>query len=77
MPIYVDAEKLEKDGWSASRTYPQDAKTMVYETKKLTDFPTTDEEKIATDFCMKRGLVMVTIGSWETLLAYYQRGTGL
>ena len=42
MPRYIDAEKLEKDGWSASRTYPQDAKTMVYETKKLTDFPTAD-----------------------------------
>lgn len=42
MPRYVDAEKLEKDGWSASRTYQQDAKTMVYETKKMTDFPTAD-----------------------------------
>lgn len=39
MPKYIDAEKLEKDGWSASRTYQQDAKTMVYETKKMTDFP--------------------------------------
>ena len=42
MPKYIDAEKLEKDGWSASRTYQQDAKTMVYETKKMTDFPTAD-----------------------------------
>ena len=42
MPRYIDAEKLEKDGWSASRTYQQDAKTMVYETKKMTDFPTAD-----------------------------------
>lgn len=42
MPRYIDAEKLEKDGWSASRIYQQDAKTMVYETKKMTDFPTAD-----------------------------------
>lgn len=42
MPRYIDAEKLEKDGWSASRTYQQDVKTMVYETKKMTDFPTAD-----------------------------------
>lgn len=41
-PRYIDAEKLEKDGWSASRTYRQDEKTMVYETKKMTDFPTAD-----------------------------------
>ena len=42
MSRYIDTEKLEKDGWSASRTYQQDAKTMVYETKKLTDFPAAD-----------------------------------
>lgn len=42
MQKYINAEKLEKDGWSASRTYPQDAHTMVYETKKMTDFPTAD-----------------------------------
>lgn len=42
VPRYIDAEKLEKDGWSASRTYQQDVKTMVYETKKMTDFPTAD-----------------------------------
>lgn len=45
MPRYIDAEKLEKDGWSASRTYQQDVKTMVYETKKMTDFPTADVVK--------------------------------
>ena len=42
MARYIDAEKLEKKGWSASRTYPQDAHTMVYETKKMTAFPTAD-----------------------------------
>jgi len=42
MARYIDAEKLETDGWSASRTYQQDATTMVYETKKLTDLPTAD-----------------------------------
>lgn len=42
MPRYIDAEKLEKDGWSVSRIYQQDAKTMIYEIKKITDFPTAD-----------------------------------
>ena len=42
MARYIDAEKLDNDGWSASRTYPQDAHTMVYETKKMTDFPAAD-----------------------------------
>lgn len=46
MGRYIDAEKLEKDGWSASRTYPQDAHTMVYETKKMTDFPTADVAEV-------------------------------
>lgn len=46
MARYIDAEKLEKEGWSASRTYPQDAHTMVYETKKMTDFPTADVVEI-------------------------------
>lgn len=48
MARYIDAEKLEKKGWSASRIYPQDAHTMVYEKKKMTDFPTADvvERKI-------------------------------
>lgn len=46
MPKYIDAEKLEKDGWSASRTYQQDAKTMVYETKKMTEFPAADVEEV-------------------------------
>lgn len=42
MDKYINATKLAKEGWSASRTYPQDAHTMVYETKKLTDFPPVD-----------------------------------
>lgn len=42
MPRYIDAVKLENDGWSASRTYQQDTHTMVYETNKMTDFPTED-----------------------------------
>ena len=42
MDKYINATKLAKEGWSASRTYPQDAHTMVYETKKLTEFPGVD-----------------------------------
>lgn len=38
----IDADALDRDGWSATRTYPKDNCTMVYETKKLTDFPAAD-----------------------------------
>lgn len=46
MARYIDAEKLEKDGWSASRIYRQDPITMVHETKKMTDFPTADVAEV-------------------------------
>ena len=42
MPKYIDAETLEKEGWWLSRAYQQDATTNVFETKKMTDFPTVD-----------------------------------
>ena len=59
MARYIDAEKLEKNGWSASRTYPQDAKTMVYETKKMTDFPTADVVEVVRCKDCKHLLVMI------------------
>ena len=42
MSKYIDADALDKDGWTASRTYSEDNHTMTYEVKKLTDFPTAD-----------------------------------
>ena len=42
MPRYIEAEKLEKEGWFAARNYQRDEKTMVFESKKMTDFPAAD-----------------------------------
>ena len=42
MSKYIDADALDRDGWTASRTYSEDNHTMTYEVKKLTDFPTAD-----------------------------------
>lgn len=41
----IDADPLEQAGYILTRTYQQDAKTMVYETKKLSDVPTVQLER--------------------------------
>lgn len=73
MPKYIDAEKLEKDGWWLSRAYQQDATTNVYETKKITDFPIADVvEVVRCKDCKHRfddeelGMVMCpnVVGLW-------------
>ena len=39
---YIDADRLEKDGWSMQRTYKSSATEMVCEMKNPTDFPAAD-----------------------------------
>lgn len=41
----IDADALEREGWSLHRTFQKDARTMVYETKKPSDFPTIEPER--------------------------------
>lgn len=41
----IDADALEREGWSLSRTFQKDECTMVYEVKKPSDFPTIEERK--------------------------------
>lgn len=41
----IDADALEQAGYILTRTYQQDAKTMVYETKKLSDVPSVQAER--------------------------------
>ena len=36
-------------------------------------FLTVDEENIAIEYCMKRCLVMITMDTYEKLIAYYNR----
>ena len=40
----IDADALVKDGYVLHRTYQQDKKTMVYETKRIEDVPTVQIE---------------------------------
>ena len=42
MSKYIDADKLEKDGWSMQRIRQVSLTEMVYEVKKPTDFPAAD-----------------------------------
>lgn len=46
MRKYIDADKLEKDGWSMVRIRQASPTEMVYETKKPTDFPAADVAEV-------------------------------
>ena len=45
MSRLIDADVLEREGWSLSRNRQMDEKTMVYEVKKPTDFPPVEPER--------------------------------
>ena len=42
MSKYINADRLEKDGWSMVRIRQASPTEMVYETKKPTNFPAAD-----------------------------------
>ena len=46
----IDADALEREGWSLSRNRQVDYKTMVYEVKKPTEFPTIEPERKTDNF---------------------------
>jgi len=52
MSKYIDAEQLEKDGWTMQRTYQSSPTEMTCEMKKPTDLPSAD-------------VVEVRHGRWE------------
>jgi len=41
----IDADALEQDGWCMSRIVQINEKTMEYQTRKPTDFPTIEPKK--------------------------------
>ena len=45
MSWLIDADALEREGWSLSRNRQVDEKTMVYEVKKPTNFPPVEPER--------------------------------
>lgn len=40
----IDADSLEKEGWSLHRTYQKDKTTMVYEVKAISEINTAQSE---------------------------------
>lgn len=44
MSRLIDADALERDGWSLQRTYRKDKETMVYEVKAISEIPTAQPE---------------------------------
>ena len=68
IPSVLIDERIE---WTAAR------EAILRCAKGVAAIPTADEEKIAIEYCMKNGLVMITIDSYETLMAYYDRINGL
>ena len=46
MSRLMDADALEREGWSLCRTYQKDKDTMVYEVKKPSDFPTINTAEL-------------------------------
>ena len=46
MSKYIDADKLEKNGWNIHRTRQASSTEMVYEVKKPTDFPAADVAEV-------------------------------
>ena len=40
----IDADALEREGWSLCRNYQKDKNTMVYETKSIAEIPTAQPE---------------------------------
>ena len=40
----IEADALEREGWSLYRNYKQDKNTMVYEAKSIVEIPTAQPE---------------------------------
>lgn len=51
MSRLIDANALEKDGWTMHRIVQVDKETMSYQTKKPTDFPAIEPEIVRCKDC--------------------------
>ena len=69
MPRYIDAD------WLLDRAVPMGWSSPKWVSDIVINYaPTIDEEEIAAEYCMKRCLVMITMDTYEKLIAYYNRG---
>lgn len=65
----IDADTLERMGYVLTRTYKQDKKTMVYETKKLSDVPSVELDKKGRWIPCSERLPLAEYGESDTVLA--------
>ena len=56
MARYIDADKLEKDGWMLVRTYSINPQNMCYESKSIDEIPTADVRENVRGEWIQRGL---------------------
>lgn len=82
MPRYIDADAIKRDfqEWQNLFSWEDGATERAIISRAiqtLQNQPTADEEKIAAEYCMKHCLVMITLDTYEELIAYYSRGIGL
>ena len=66
--------------WVKTECNPYGKPTLDFESGKkviehLENMPTADEEKIATEYCMKNGLGMIPADYWEKVIEYENRRT--
>lgn len=47
----IDADSLEREGWTLHRTYPKDKNTMIYEVKKPSEMPAIEPEIVRCEDC--------------------------
>lgn len=45
MSRLIDADSLEREGWTLQRTYQKDENTMIYEVKKPSEMPIIEPKK--------------------------------
>ena len=60
----IDADALEKDGWMMHRTVQVDSNTMEYQTKKPTDFSTSEPERETGEWIDYIGKDLGIEGQW-------------
>ena len=84
MPKYIEEKELREwvQNWfEKNRYYHPYSKSNNIPIPELYDIleqmPSADEEKVATEYCMKRCLVMMTMDTYEKLIACYNRCAGL
>ena len=67
MSRLIDADSLEREGWTLQRTYQKDENTMIYEVKKPSEMPTIEPKKgkwLCSDDMYESGICSVC--KWDT-----------